>query len=139
MKIRRIGDRYLLRGEIGDQLPHFLVQSARDHGWTSGYLTGIGGVKDVELAYFDLERKEYTPIQVKGIQELISLSGNLALVGSEPFWHLHAAVSDRSGRVTAGHVQSMTVAITLECWAVIGDERVDRKFDDATRLNLLDT
>lgn len=138
MKLVRIGNRFLARGEVGDQLPDALVKLARDHAWASGSLTGLGGVKDVQLAYFDLARREYLPIHVAGVVELVSLTGNLALVNGEPFWHLHAAVSDRNGTVTAGHLSGMTVAITVECWLDVNSASVARARDPQTGLNLLD-
>jgi len=111
---------------------------AREQSWTSGSLTGLGGVKEVQLAYFDLDRSEYLPIRVPGIVELVSLTGNLALVNGEPFWHLHAAVSDRNGNVTAGHLSSLEVAITVECWLDVSTTPVSRARDPKTGLNLLD-
>ena len=138
MKCVASGLRFLAKAEPGECLPDALVELARSKGWRSGSVQGLGGVTDIKLAYFDLERREYLPILVDGIVELISLTGNLAVVNNEPFWHLHAAVSDRDGRVTAGHLVSLTVAITLECWIEAGKEPVVRSQDHATGLNLLD-
>ena len=138
MKCMASGKRFLTKGEPGERLPEALVELARSYGWKSGSVQGLGGVTKVKLAYFDLRKKEYRPIGVDGVVELISLTGNLALVNEEPFWHLHAAVSDRDGRVTAGHLVSLEVAITLECWIEAGSEPVSRNRDETTGLNLLD-
>jgi hypothetical protein len=138
LKLVRIGNRFLARGEVGDRIPDALVRLAREQSWMSGSLTGIGGVKDLQLAYFDLERREYLPIRVAGIVELVSLTGNLALVNGNPFWHLHAAVSDRNGHVFAGHLTSLEVAITVECWLDVSTTPVSRARDPETGLNLLD-
>ena len=128
----------MTKGEPGECLPDALVDLARDQGWNSGSVQGLGGVTNVRLAYFDLQTKEYLPIEVEGIVELVSLMGNLALVKGEPFWHLHAVVSDRNGRVIAGHLVRLEVAITLECWIEAGLEPVTRAREEATGLNLLD-
>lgn len=138
MRHRFIGRRCLVKGEPGDRLPDLLVTLAKQHGWKSGSVTGLGGVSNVHLAYFDIERKEYLPIDVAGIVELISLTGNLSTVNDAPMWHLHAAVSDREGRVTAGHLMSLEVAIALECWIEAETEPVARCKDEATGLNVLD-
>ena len=137
MKWRDLENRCLVKGEPGDRLPDFLVELARERGWMSGSLTGLGGVRDVQLAYFDLELKQYLPISVEGVVEVVSLTGNLSRVQGQPFWHLHAAVSDRDGRVTAGHLVRLEVAITLECWIDAGLQHVDRERDPETGLNLL--
>ncbi len=138
MKHRLVGRRCLVKGEPGDRLPDLLVALAKQYGWKSGSVAGLGGVTDVRLAYFDVVRKEYLPIDVPGIVELISLTGNLSTINDAPMWHLHAAVSDRDGRMTAGHLVSLVVAVTLECWIEAEMEPVTRRKDEATGLNLLD-
>jgi uncharacterized protein len=138
LKLVRIGNRFLARGEVGDRIPDALVRVAREQSWTSGSLTGLGGVKEVRLAYFDLDCSEYLPIRVPGIVELVNLTGNLALINGEPFWHLHAAVSDRNGHVSAGHLMSLEVAITVECWLDVSTTPVSRARDPETGLNFLD-
>lgn len=138
MRVAEIEGRLLVRGEVGDHFPDKLTRLARERYWRSGSLTGLGGVREVRLAYFDLDRKEYVPIHVPGVVELVSLTGNLALVNDQPFWHLHAAVSDRDGRVTAGHLSHLEVAVTVECWIDASSAPISRAPDPRTGLNLLD-
>ncbi|MFZ5433112.1 MAG: PPC domain-containing DNA-binding protein [Calditrichota bacterium] len=137
MKYVEDKDRFLVRFEVGETLPDALVGMSGELGWTSGSLTGIGGVKDVVLAYYDLAAREYLKFPVAGIVELVSLAGNLALVEDKPFWHLHASVANVKGEVTAGHLVSLTVAITLECWIQPGIGIYNRKYDESCGLNLL--
>ena len=138
MKIREIDGRSMVCGEVGDRLPDDLLALTLRSGWKSGQLSGIGGVKNVELAYFDLAEKRYVPIAVDGVVELVGLTGNLAMVDRAPFWHLHAIVSDRDGQVRAGHLVRLEVAITLECWLQVSGQSIERKRNEATGLNLLD-
>ena len=49
----------LLRLFIGERIPDALIEFAHREGWTAGWLQGIGGVEDVELAYFNRESKQY--------------------------------------------------------------------------------
>ena len=132
MRVRIVGDRALVRGEVGDRLPEALVQTANEQGWKSGSLSGLGGVRNVKLAYFDLDRREYVPINVEGIVELVTLLGNLAIVDGKPFWHLHASVSDRNGLMTAGHLVSLEVAVTLECCIAFERVLVSRRRDEVS-------
>lgn len=138
MRISEHGERYLVRFEVGESLPAALTELAKERKWTSGSLSGIGGVHNVTLAYFDLADKRYLSFRVDGIVELVSLSGNLALVEEQPFWHLHATVADREGHVRAGHLVELEVAITVECWITPGQHAVHRRRDDYSGLNLLD-
>ncbi|MBU0508425.1 DNA-binding protein [bacterium] len=137
MRISPQGSRFLAKFEIGEVLPRAFVELARERGWTSGSVSGIGGVRNVLLAYYDLAARKYLEFPVDGVVELVSLTGNLALVNGEPFWHLHAAVADREGNVKAGHLVHLEVAVTLECWIEPGAALVERTPDQHTGLNLL--
>ena len=137
MKVIDNNGRYLARFEVGEKLPDALVALAQQRGWSSGSIMGIGGVRDVVLAYYDLSQKKYLQFSVEGIVELVSIIGNLALVDGKPFWHLHASVANASGDVKAGHLVALTVAITVECWIQPGNISVSRSFDEASGLNLL--
>lgn len=130
--------RILVRFEIGEKLPDALTDFAIRMGFVSGSLTGIGGVKNVVLGYFDLDEKQYVTFSVAGIVELVSLTGNVALLNGQPFWHLHASVANREGSVLGGHLVSLEVAITVECWIQRGNKIAGRKRDEYSGLNLLD-
>lgn len=104
----------LIRLSQGTRIPDALVELARDRGWHSAVCNAIGGVSDVELAYYDLATKKYLSIAVEGIVELVSLQGNMTGPAREPFWHLHAIVADRTGRCFAGHLNHCSVALTVE-------------------------
>src|SRR3989339_949918 len=106
----------IARFDRGEIIPDRLTEFAREQKWLSAYITGIGAVKDVTLACFDLEQKKYLEFQVDGVVELLALNGNLSILNDKPFWHLHAIVGDRQGNVRGGHVVHLEVAITLECW-----------------------
>jgi len=127
----------LHRLPTGSRVPDTLVELALEHNWRSAVCTGIGGVTDVELAYFDLATKTYQPIHVPGIIELVSLNGNLTGRDGEPFWHLHAIVSDASGKCWAGHVNHFVVALTVELAVWPSDQTYLREFDETLGLRLL--
>lgn len=130
--------RLLVRFEVGEKLPDSLVDLARRLGMVSGSLSGIGGVRNVVLGYYDLQARQYVTFEVPGIVELVSLIGNVSLVSGQPFWHLHALVADREGNVKGGHLMSLEVAITVECWIERGSKMVRRNEDEFSGLNLLD-
>jgi uncharacterized protein len=137
VRIRQVRQRFLVRFEVGDVLPQTLVAVSQEQGWKSGSLSGIGGVQEVVLGYYDLAAREYVKIPVEGIVELVSLAGNLSSVDGAPFWHLHAAVAGRDGRLYGGHLINLRVAITLECWIDPTDLSVERKYEDACGLKLM--
>jgi predicted DNA-binding protein with PD1-like motif len=138
MKILADDDRFLVRFEIGEKLPDALIELARARGWQSAQVTGIGAVKGVTLAYYDLAERKYINHPVDGIVELISLIGNLASLDGNPIWHIHCTVADRNGNLKGGHLNTLEVAVTVECSILTGKKAARRAFDNYTGLNLLD-
>ena len=110
---------------------------AVQRGWKSAVCSAIGGVSDVRLAYYDLEKKEYLPFEIEGIVELVSLSGNLTGQTGDPFWHLHAVVADRGGKTYGGHLMECKVALTVELAVWPMNELRTRTFDESLGLRLL--
>jgi uncharacterized protein len=138
MRILEDGDRYLVRFEIGEQLPTALVELGKRYGWTSASITGLGAVRNVILGYYDLPSRTYINHPVEGTVELISLVGNLSLLDGNPLWHMHISVADREGKLRGGHLMQLEVAVTVECWIHVSAELAIRRYDETTGLNLLD-
>ena len=128
----------LLRLTAGERIPDALVEFARKENWISGWLSGIGGVDEVVLAYFDRTVREYKQRRFDGVYELLSCVGDLSTVDGAPFWHLHAVIGDANYQVAGGHLTGLRIAVTGEFWLTQGKGRVDRVQDDQTGLRLLD-
>lgn len=118
-------------------IPDGLIDIARERKWESAVCSGIGGVCEVELAYFDRITKEYQSFWIPEIVELVSLNGNLTWLEDKPFWHLHALVADREGKTSGGHVLKCKVALTLELAIWPLSSRFERKHDEISGLNLI--
>lgn len=127
----------LIRLPTNSQLPEVLVELAVSRRWSSAICSGIGGVSDVKLAYYDLLKKEYLKFDVDGIVELVSLNGNLTALDEKPFWHLHAIVSDKTGQTFGGHLMSCSVALTVELAVWQLEKTYARKLEESTGLRLL--
>jgi len=127
----------LLRLFAGERVPDALIEFARSEDWTSGWLTGIGGVDEVVVGYFDREVREYRQRQLDGRFELLSCIGNLAMVEGKPFWHVHVTLGDTEYQVLGGHLIGLRIAVTGEFWLTRGEGPVHRTIDEATGLKLL--
>jgi len=138
MRIAEDDERFLIRFEVGEKLPDALVELARQRFWCSAAIMGLGAVKGVTLGYYDLENRTYIHHSVEGTVELVSLVGNLAMFNEAPVWHLHCSVADRNGDLKGGHLVSLEVAVTVECWIHVGAKPVMRRLDEHSGLNLLD-
>ena len=127
----------LLRLSIGERIPDALIEFAQRERWTAGWLQGIGGVEAIELAYFNRESKTYQHTSFREAFELISCSGNLAMVDGKPFWHIHAVIGDGDCRVFGGHLVRATIAVTGEFWLTRASGSIERLPDQQTGLKLL--
>jgi uncharacterized protein len=136
MKSRREGDRIFIRLETGDEVHSSLVEIAERERIFGGWLSGIGAASEVELGYYDLERKDYGRVRIEGEVEVASVSGSVGLVDGKAFVHLHAVVSDRQGMARGGHLFRAVTTATLEFLLVVGDTPIERTYDEATGLKL---
>ena len=129
---------YLLEFRTGQEVMQGLLAFARQHKLVAGHLTGIGAISDAVVGYFDPQRKAYLRIHEEGQQEVLSLTGNLALNDNEPFFHVHIALGLRDGSTRGGHLFAATVRPTVELVLTTYPKPVRRKTDAETGLPLLD-
>jgi len=129
---------YLLEFRTGQEVMQGLLAFAREHKLVAGHLTGIGAISHAVIGYFDPEKKAYLRNPEKGQAEILSLTGNLALVDNEPFFHVHMALGLRDGSARGGHLFEATVRPTAELVLTTYPKAVRRKVDRETGLPLLD-
>jgi predicted DNA-binding protein with PD1-like motif len=138
MKVLKHAEGYLIRLERGEEVTRSLTQFLKEAKINAGTVTGIGGIANADLGFYDLNKREYLHQIIPGNLELIHYSGNITLVDSEPFIHAHAVVSGPDYLAKAGHFFEARVAITGEFVIKPSDWTVSRAFDDATGLKLMD-
>jgi predicted DNA-binding protein with PD1-like motif len=92
----------------------------------------------VELAYFDIESKQYEKIPVHEQVEVLSLLGDVTLSESKPKVHLHAVLGRRDGSTRGGHLIKGLVRPTLEVVLTESPVHLRRKFDPEVGLALIE-
>lgn len=137
MDYMKDGDRFLIRLDKGDDLVEKLNEFACAEKVTSGQISGIGALEDVELGFYDLSKKEYQKKTFEGDFELLSLEGNLTHLEGKPFFHMHVALSDQDFRAFGGHLYHAKVAVTCELNFRAFDELVERRLDPEIGLHTL--
>ncbi len=124
-----------MRGEeVTDTLTKFL----KEKRIFAGTITGLGGIADAELGFYDLPTKTYLHQIIPGNLELIHYWGNITLVDGEPFVHAHAIVSGPDYIAKSGHFFSARVAVTGEFVVHPADWGISRSLDEDTGLKLMD-
>ena len=121
----------------GQELHTELQSFARTHDLTSAWVTGLGGSGGVTLGFYDLATKTYHWKTYDDPLEVLNLTGNLSIVDDAPFWHVHGSFSNDTYQSIGGHVQSLTVGLTLELLITPLDTPFTRSYDDETGLKLL--
>jgi uncharacterized protein len=122
----------------GDEVVGGLTRFAERQRLSASHLTAIGAFSEVELGYFDRERKAYTRIPVREQVEVLSLIGDVALKDGTPTLHAHVVVGRADGTTLGGHLLGARVWPTLEVILVESPAYLRKRHDPATGLALID-
>ncbi len=134
----RRGTHVLLVLPRGAELLDGIREAAREAAIGSAAFVGLGAVEQLRLAWFDRYEKRYREGTLEGVWEIASLVGNVTRFEDAPRVHAHVVASDRSYRVRAGHLVGGVVAVTCEITLTPFEAPVERRFDDAFNLPLID-
>src|SRR5215469_2732261 len=122
----------------GDEAFSGLLEFAEKYHVTSAHFTAIGALNGATLGYFDPQRKMYKKIPINGQHEIIGMSGDIALYQGKPVVHTHMVVGNPDGTTRAGHVLEAFVSPTLEVMATEDPVTMQKRFDAATDLTLIE-
>ncbi len=122
----------------GDEVLASLGEFASRAGISAAQVSAIGALSDVELKYFDWEKKEYEAIAVDEQVEVASLLGDIALSPEgKPALHLHVVVGRRNGAAMAGHLGRAHVRPTLEVMVTEAPAHLRKQYDPESGLALI--
>ena len=138
MKSRKIKNNYVIRLERGEKIIESLKNFCTKGKIKCGYFFGIGALGEAELAHYIVENKKYTSKVLKQPLEIINMAGNITTMNKEIYLHCHITLSDEKMQAIAGHLKEGKVSATCEVVLVKLDAAIDRKYDDAIGLNLMD-
>ncbi len=136
--ILKDGRRYVLRFEKGEEVLGALKKFLTDEKITAGAFNGIGACGTAELSYFNLETKQYQSKVFSEDLEIVSLTGNGAILNGQVALHAHAVLSRADFSTIGGHVNKLVVSATCEMFLIKLDGKMERKLDEGTNLNLLE-
>jgi predicted DNA-binding protein with PD1-like motif len=95
---------------------------------------------NIQTIFFepDPQRKMYKKIPINGQHEVIGMSGDIALYQGNPVVHTHIVVGNPDGTTRAGHVLAAYASPTLEVIVTVDPVAMQKRFDPATDLTLID-
>lgn len=135
--ITKQGNTYILRFDRGEEFIPTLQHFCTIHEIKAAYFHGIGACHKLELAWYNLETKDYEVHNIEENLEITSLTGNIALIDDVVFAHTHGVFGNRQLQTLAGHVKSMEISATCELKLDVFEGEIKREFDDVTGLKLM--
>jgi len=124
--------------EYDDEPMSGLEGFAREHGISAAHFTAIGAFREVTLAYFDWEKKDYREIPIAEQVEVLAMAGDIALKDGKPKVHAHLVVGRSDGSTRGGHLKEAKVRPTLEVMLTETSADLQRRFDPRSGLALID-
>ena len=136
MVYRKIGDTYLVRMEIGEEIMAALKELCRKEDIRLAEISALGATDHAVIGVYDLERAVYQPEELNGLMEIASLTGNVTTMKGETYLHLHAVLADQNHGVHAGHVNEMRIGLTCEMFVRTLPGEIDRERDEKLGINI---
>lgn len=136
MEYKRIGNKYIIRIDKGEEIYEILKKFCEDQQITLGWVKGIGAVNKAVIGLFETKNKKYHSIELKGDYEITSLLGNISTMNGEAYLHLHINLSDQEFKTYGGHLNSAVISATGEFMIESIEGKIDREFNEEVGLNL---
>ena len=136
MNYKRVNDKLLISIDKGEFVNQKLLEVAEKENLKSGWINGLGAISDIEIGYWDIEKKVYVKNFFDDHYELLSLIGNVSLVDNKPFIHTHISFSDTEFKVFGGHLFDAKVIAAAEFCIFVSDYHLHRKLNFDIGLSL---
>jgi len=130
-------NKYILKVGVGEDVMAELKRFCKEQGIEAGVFYAIGAAKELQVAWYDVDVKEYTKRDIKQELEIISLLGNIAMKGEEVIVHTHGSFSDENMQLVGGHVNKLIVGGACEIMLEKLDGHIEKAFDEEIGLNLM--
>lgn len=130
--------KYLIRLHKGEEILESLKSFCKENNIESGFAMMIGAISSVNLALYELNKKEYFRKSFDGAFEIASMSGNITKMNGELITHIHGIYSDKNFETIAGHVDRAVVSATCEILLTTFENKISRQKSEEIGLNLLD-
>lgn len=128
---------YVLRLSFGEEVRKELESFCKARRIGAAWLNAIGASKELEIACYNLNKKQYDTREFKEMLEVVGIIGNISIKDGSPFLHAHGTFARPSMEVIGGHIMKCVISATCEIWLKKIDGRIERKHDDFTGLHLM--
>ncbi len=136
MRYKRMNDNYIIKIVRGEEVVEELKNFSREEEVEGAAFYGLGACGTAQIAFYNIHEKRYQPIEINEEMEIVSLIGNIAML-DEHIVHAHIVLSDKDMRAFGGHLNKAVISGACEIFLTKLD-KLTRRYDDNTGLNLLD-
>jgi hypothetical protein len=128
---------YILRFDRGEELVESLLSFCREREILSAWVEGLGATDKTQISLYDLKTQTYLRHNLEEDFEILSLTGNIALVEGKPLLHAHVTLGKDDTSVVGGHLHALRVSGTAEIKITKFENVMERLVDPKTGLKLL--
>ena len=136
MQYRQFGRTWMVRIDLGEDIPESLKQLCAREDIRLAQVNAIGAADHAVIGVYDLEKQQYRQETLDEFMEITSLSGSVTALNGEPYIHLHATLADGRNVLHGGHVLEMRVGATCEMFVQALDGEVTRERNEDLGINL---
>ena len=136
MNFNKQDSKYYITLDKDEYINKSLLLIANNEKIKSGWINGIGAIYDIEIGYFDINKKDYVKRKFNGHYELLSLSGNISVKEEKKFVHTHITFSGTDYKVIGGHLFDAKIAAAGEFLIDSSDSEIKRKYNKDIGLHL---
>lgn len=128
---------YVLKVSVGEDVMGELKMFCREQGIEAASFFAIGAAKEIQIAWYNIHKKEYVKRDVQQELEIASLLGNVAVMDGETLVHAHGSFSDENMQMMGGHINKLVVGAACEIVLTKLEGKIEKAFDEETGLNLM--
>ena len=136
MDYRRGNSEVVIRLDHDDEIIESIISVCKKENIENAALQGIGAGKRFAISHFDSLEMHYHTRTFEGIIEIVSMSGNIAMVNGEPSPHVHIVLGKEDFSTVGGHLVEGIINPTCEITILPLETKVFREKDERTGLNL---
>lgn len=98
MQYKRFDDKIFARIDPGEEILQQLSFIAEKEQISLAHVTGLGAVNDFTTGVFDVQKKEFYPVNTTGSYEIVSLTGTITEKENKPYLHIHMSAGNKERR-----------------------------------------
>tara|TARA_Y100000814_G_scaffold240170_2_gene184521 strand:+ start:433 stop:861 length:429 start_codon:yes stop_codon:yes gene_type:complete len=136
MNLTKDKDKYFISLSKDEYINETLLDISNKESIKSGWISGVGAMYEIEVGYFDVDKKDYIRKSFPGDYEILSISGNISIKEGNRFIHTHVTFSDENFNVFGGHLFDAKIAAAGEFMINTCNFEIKRKFNKDIGLHL---